>query len=591
MVFGVTSYTLSRKLRIPAILFYLVAGLAAGPMGLDIIDTDELGPALLTLVEITVAIILFEGGLSLKKHEFHALPRAIQRILLLTVPLTALSAFYLGWKLMGMSWEISVVFGALIVVTGPTVIGPLLKSVTLTPRLEILLIWESIWGDVIGVLLTALALEFLFLTEVTTAGIMGLELAFLILDGLFIGFFGGYLLGRFVLPWASQIGDRGIPAIITFTAALTIFYSANLLQESAGPLAAAVAGFVLSQQRGPYLQGIRHFKDQISVIFISTLFVLLSSHINLFEISGHLGTMLLVALLLGGLVRPLAVFLSLIKTGISLKEQLYIGLIGPRGIVALAAAFYAALMIPGREIDLKLMMETVFIIILFSGVFTTLFGPYLAKLLGLTVTKNKSGLMVVGANPFSLKLVDFARELVPVAFLDASQTSCQLLEDQVQKTVCPDVLDDQVYEQAREEGYDRLLALTHDNALNQLICEKAANHFEEHNVFMARGNITEGLMIEPISNISIVFPKSLYVAEAIRGLNQGWAKFEVLENYQPQAGLLPLLQQTEDNGVAIVRNGSVGMGRVLCLRFLEEDNDRDLVSNNLSTNRGINSTD
>jgi len=566
MVFGVTSYTVARRLKIPAILFYLLAGLAAGPMGLGIIDTADLGPALLTLVEIAVAVILFEGGLSLKSQEFHTLPAAIRRILILTIPLTALSAFALSWTIMGLSWDIAVVFGALIVVTGPTVIGPLLKSVRLTPRLEILLLWESIWGDVIGVLLTALALEFLFLSETTSFGGLGLELGMLILDGLIIGLIGGFLLGRFILPWASKLGDPGIPGIITFTAALAVFYFANLLMDSAGPLAAAVAGFVLSQQRGAYLQGVRHFKDQISVIFIATLFVLLSAHVNLFDFSGRFWSMLFVAFVLGALVRPLSVILSLTRTGLSLREQLYIGLIGPRGIVALAAASYAALMIPGRQEEMELLMNTVFVIILFSGAFTTLAGRSLASWLDLIVSRSKSGLLVVGANPFSLKLVEFARSLVPVAFLDTSRSSCQLLEDQGHITVCPDVLDDEVYEQAKEEGYDRLLALTHDDALNQLICEKAAIHFGEHNVAMAKGNTSEDLMIEPISNIDVVFTDNLTVAEAIRGLNQGRATIEVLEEYHPQAGLFPLLRETDDHGLEVIREAPTSKGRVLCLR-------------------------
>jgi NhaP-type Na+/H+ or K+/H+ antiporter len=571
MVFGVTSYTLARKLRIPAILFYLLAGLAAGPMGLGLINTSELGPALLTLVEIAVAIILFEGGLSLKSQEFQSIPAAIRRILILTIPLTALSAFVLSWQVMGLSWDIAVVFGALIVVTGPTVIGPLLKSISLTPRLEILLLWESIWGDVIGVLLTALALEFLFLAKASSVGSMGLELSLLILDGLVIGFIGGFLLGRFILPWASHLGDRGIPGIITFTAALAIFYLANLLKGSAGPLAVAVAGFVLSQQRGTYLQGVRHFKDQISVIFIATLFVLLSAHVNLFDFSGQFWTMLLVAIVLGAIVRPLAVFLSLIGTGISFKEQLYIGLIGPRGIVALAAASYAALMVPGRETEMSLLMNAVFVIIFFSGAFTTLAGRSLASWLKLTVSMTRSGLLVAGANPFSLKLVEFARKYVPVAFLDTNRFSCQLLEDSGHTTVCPDVLDDQVYEQAKEEGYDRLLALTHDDALNQLICEKAAIHLGEEHVAMAQGNSSEGLMIEPISDISQVFSDDFFVAEAIRKINLGQAHFEIAETYTPEPGLYPLIRETADGGVEIVRDGERPDGPVLCLRQTEDE--------------------
>jgi NhaP-type Na+/H+ or K+/H+ antiporter len=567
LVFGVTSYTLARKLSIPAILFYLLAGMACGPMALGIIDTSELGHALLPLVEIAVAIILFEGGLSLKSREFRAAPAAIRRMLCLTIPLTALSAFVLSWGLLGLSWDIAAVFGTLIVVTGPTVIGPLLKSVNLKPRVEILLLWESIWGDVIGVLLSALALEFLFLTETASPGGMGLELALLLLDGLAIGFLGGTVLGRFILPWASRLGDKGIPGIITFTAALAIFYWANLLKESAGPLAVAVAGFVLARHRGTYLHSIRHFKDQVSVIFISTLFVLLSAHVNLLDLGPRIWGMLLVAMVLGLLIRPLAVMLSLIKADISFREQLYLGLIGPRGIVALAAASYASLMAPGRQEEMTILLNLVFIIIFISGAFTTLAGRPLSSWLKLRIPRSKSGILFVGVNSFSLRLVEFARQYVPVAFLDTSKHFCQVLTEQGQETMCPDVLDDMVYEQAKEEGYDRLLALTHDEAPNQLICEKAVVHLGEHNVFMGRGSPARDIMIEPISNINVAFSDRLYVAQAIRDLEQRRAWFEVLDDYQPREGLFPLLEVTEDQGIDVVRDPSSPRGTVLCIRF------------------------
>jgi len=571
LVFGVASYTLARKLSIPAILFYLLAGVASGPMGLNIIDTHELGHALLALVEIAVAIILFEGGLSLKSREFQTAPAAIRRILGLTIPLTALSAFALSWQIIGLSWDIAAVFGTLIVVTGPTVIGPLLKSVNLLPRLEILLLWESTWGDVIGVLLSALALEFLFIAETATPGGMGIELLLLILDGLAIGFLGGAILGRYILPWASRLGDKGIPGIITFTAALAIFYWANLLKASAGPLAVAVAGFVISHHRGTYLHSIRHFKDQVSVIFISTLFVLLSAHVNLFDLGNRIWSMLLVAIVLGILVRPLSVMLSLLKSDISNREKLYLGLIGPRGIVALAAASYASLMAPGRQDEMAILLNLVFIIIFISGAFTTLAGRPLATWLKLKIPKTRSGILFVGVNSFSLRLVEFARQLVPVAFLDTSKHFCQVLTEQGHEAMCPDVLDDTVYEQAKEEGYDRLLALTHDDAPNQLICEKAVVHLGEHNVYMARGNETQDIMIEPISNINVAFSDKLFVAQAMRGLEKRLAWFEVLDDYTPQSGLFPLLEVTADKGIRIVSDPSAPKGTVLCIRFSQQD--------------------
>lgn len=159
VVLGTTSYTVARRLKVPAILFYLVLGMLFGPAGLHLVEPGSLGEMLPTLVEIAVAIILFEGGLSLPSSGFRSAPVAIRRILLISLPLTGLGAGVLAHYLLGLSWHVSAIFGALMVVTGPTVIGPLLRNLNLSPRLEILLRYEGIWGDCIGVLAAAVALS------------------------------------------------------------------------------------------------------------------------------------------------------------------------------------------------------------------------------------------------------------------------------------------------------------------------------------------------------------------------------------------------------------------------------------------------
>ena len=567
LVLGICCYIAARRINIPAILFYLLAGLAAGPGFLGVIDTQQLGPGLLILVEIVVAVILFEGGLSLRSRGFRSAPSAIPRILGLTIPLTAASAALLGRFVLGLDWGVSLVLGTLIVVTGPTVIGPLLKSVRFTPRVEILLMWESTWGDVLGVLLSALALEFALLAESSAVGAVGLQMLLASSTGIFLGGLGGVLLGRWILPWASELGEQGLPGIIAFASAVGLFYGSDLIAPSSGPLAAAVAGFTLARFRGKYLLHIRHFKDQISVILISTMFVLLSAHVEPFRSGKTVWAMLLVALVLGAVVRPLAVWISLLGSEMTLRERLYIGLIGPRGIVALATASYASLMVPAQEEQMTLMLNAVFLIILLSGAFTTLAGKALASGLGLTIPRERSGILIVGANPFSLELVRFAKRYVSVAFLDTSHSTCQLVAEEGHEPMCPDTLDDEVYENAKEEGYDRLLALTHDNVLNQLICEKAALHLGQDNVYMARGNSEEGLVIESMSEYNVAFSPRFHVARALREMNSGGARFEVLRPQEMGEGAYPLLQIEETGGLDILRAGDSVSGPALCIRL------------------------
>ncbi|MEF8889529.1 MAG: cation:proton antiporter, partial [Desulfohalobiaceae bacterium] len=416
-------------------------------------------------------------------------------------------------------------------------------------------------------------LEFILLAEGSPIGAMGLQMLLVTSAGLLVGGLGGFLLGRYILPWVSTLGEQGLPGIAAFASALGLFYVANILAPSSGPLAAAVAGFTLAWFRGKELLHIRHFKDQISIILISTMFVLLSAHVDPFRFGDRIWAMLLVALALGAVARPVAVWLSLLRSELNLRERLYIGLIGPRGIVALATASYATLMVPAREEQLALMLNTVFLIILLSGAFATLAGKPLASRLRLTIPPNKSGLLIVGANPFSMELVRFAKRYVQVAFLDTSRESCQLVSEEGHEPKCPDVLDDEVYEDAKEEGYDRLLALTHDNVLNQLICEKAVLHLGQGYVYMAQGNTGEGLVIETISEYKIAFSNRFYIAQAVRAMNSGSAQMEVLPPDRIGEDTFPLLRIDQNNGLTIMREGTPVKGRALCIRFRHFDDD------------------
>lgn len=569
VVIGIACYALSRRLRIPAILFYLVAGMVMGPMGLDLLHVHDLGHGLFVLVEIGVAIILLEGGMSLSPRGFMKAPSAIGRLLLLTIPLTALGGTLLSRYVLDLSWDLAVVFGTLIVVTGPTVIGPLLKSINLTQRLEVLLHWESIWGDVAGVVLSALALKFVTVSGLPEVSLVVQSFLLSLVTGIGVGLGGGVVLNGLVFPWLKKIQERQLMGIMTLAGALAVFYGSQLLVPSSGPLAVAVAGFYLSHRRDPFLHAIRHFKDQLSIIFISTLFVLLSGFINPLEVKAQWPAILIVALGLGAVVRPLAVSLALTGSVLSWKERTFISAIGPRGILALAAAFYASLAVPGREQEMTVLLITTFCIILLSGAFTTVMGRPLAKLFGVLQPADKSGILMVGANTFSLQLADYVGRYVPLAFADTSDQRCRLFQGKDLTSLCVDVLDDSVYEDAREEGFDRLIALTPDNSLNHLICERAGLYFGEDNVYVVHGRRGEA-EIETLSaaEVNYAFTEAFCLTEAIQALDKGSAHFEErnLDGLPPKAAI-SLFRVSKSGGLLPVAGRETSGGTHLCLVF------------------------
>lgn len=578
LVLGVFSYVLSRWLRVPAIIFYLAAGLIAGKAGFVLIDTDALGKGLLILVEITVAIILFEGGLSLSPRSFKSESSAIRRMLIVTLPLTGICSAALAHYLVGISWQISIFFGALIVVTGPTVVGSILKSVYLNRRMETLLNWESIWGDVIGVLLSAVALELVGLNLQESWRDALLSLLMSILGGCLLGFAGGYGL-RWIINRTCRLRDSTLPGIVSIAGALAIFYTANVLMHSSGPLAVAVAGFILSSLNEELLHEIRHFKEQISSVFISTMFVLLSAFINPFPFLDKWPMMLLLAFIMGAIVRPLSVAIALWRTPVLPSERAFIGLIGPRGIIAAATAAYAALVVSGYDRDMTLVLNLTYAVIFLSGISATVMCRPLARILKVQIPESRSGLLIVGVNSFSSGIADFAAKHIPVSFLETNSSACVLAEHLGHDIICTDLLDGTIYEEAMEDGYWRLLAMTRNAAMNQLIARKAANYLEPGKVFWASA-MSDDDSVNLAASFSgrLAFSNSFSLTDAVRQIDNGQAAFKVLKPDEIAAShAVPLMEILENGqGVRVLSAGSAAKNEALCLvSVAAEKQDRD----------------
>ena len=569
LVIGIFSYIIARRLRIPAVLFYLFGGIVVGPVGLGIIDSRSLGSGLMTLVELAMAIILFEGGLSLTTHSFRSESSAIRRILSVTIPLTGLGAALLCHYILGISWQFAIFFGAVIVVTGPTVIGSLLRSVNLTRRLEILLNWESIWGDVIGVLLSAIALKMIDL-DFTADTPQHLVFIFVsrTASGAAVGAASGYIMAKYILPAVVRMRDPGLPGIVAVACAMGTFFISNELVDHSGPLAAAVAGYFLSHLQVETLHEIRHFKDQLSSIFISTLFVLLSAYINPLPLAHMWPKMLLVAFILGAFVRPVAVLLALAKTNVSLQERFYVGLIGPRGIIAVATMSYASFLVTGHQQEMEILLNLTFAIIFFSGSVATILCKPVARLLQVLVPVSGSGILLVGANSLSSGIANFIAKYVPVAVLNSSTSTCSLSDVLGEEIVCGDLLNTNIYQDASEEGFGRLLAVTQSDSMNSLITQKAAVHLPPQNIFRALAAPADQFILRDDDNhANIAFSEKFFSNKAAQLLETGEAQLRILSPEQIEAAgdIIPLMQIVDQGkGVLIVRPEQTVENDTLC---------------------------
>jgi NhaP-type Na+/H+ or K+/H+ antiporter len=493
------------------------------------------------------------------------------------MPATGLLGGLLGYYLLDFSPHIALVFGTIIVVTGPTVIGPLLRSINLTQPLESMLRWESIWGDVIGVILSALALKIVTLAEGRPLNMASLVILKSVIAGSAIGLAFGFLLGRLILPWSKTLNDEALPGIIAFATALFVFFISNKLVTASGPLAAAVTGFSLSRFGSEGLHSVRHFKEQLSILMISTLFILLVASVDPSHASGDWGNILAISLILGAIIRPLSVFLGLAGSKITIPERIYIGFISPRGIIALAAASFAVLTVPERSTELERMFFAVFAIIFLSGTVATLFGSPLAHMLGVAIPRNRGGILFVGGNELSYHLAEEIKNYVPVAFLNVDKEQCSLITPRnIEAFLCANALDEHIYQDAAEEGFTRVLAVTEDEAVNLLACEVASFHFSADSLFCARGGKKPLMQVNSKTKASPAFDKRLKMDEILDELADGRAQFETIDGVAPKRDdLIPLCVILPDNGVEIMHGDEVPEGRAVCLKLEEPLGDQE----------------
>ncbi len=579
---GILSYLLDRRFRVPAIVFLLSAGLICGPMVLDILHPEILGKGLIVLVEIAVAFILFEGGISLSTSGFKSEAAAIHRLLFGTLTLTGIGASFLACLLLGVNWKYSLLFGSIIIVTGPTVMGSILRNVDLKPRLEVLLHWESIWGDVAGVIVSAVALELLVYDDTS----MHIALAFAerVAIGIIVGISAGYILRRFVFPFAERLHDELLPGLIACGSAVGIFSIANLIKEGSGPLCVVLMGLMLTRLDFRLVREIRHFNELIGVLLIGTLFVLLSAEVDLRILKPYWFKMAVVGLVLGMVVRPLAVFVSLHRSRVTFREQIYIAFIGPRGILAMASMAYAASLLGNSSVALNILTSTVFGIILLSGITATIICKPLARILKVDAPVEKMGVLIVGLNELSVAIANFIKPYVPVAFIDTSPTSCRLISEAGLSALCADVVDETIYEEAIQVGYARLLIVTPDDALNELVAAKAGYHFGARNVYKAKGYVNDDLLlVGPVARFVPAFSNRLIVSSVLHAIRKGKARLNIysaleLQNLRKE-NIIPLVDVDEENErVRILTPQSIPSGRVLCVVFdyaSKEEQDRD----------------
>ncbi len=464
---GVLLIALARRLRIPSIVLLLVGGVALGPEGLDIVRPGLLGDGLRVIVSLLVGVILFEGGLTLDLAGYREVPRVITRLLTIGVLMTWMGIAFAVWLLGGLSAPLALVSASLLIVTGPTVVGPLLKRIAVTKKVHHVLQWEGVLIDPIGVFIAILALEVFALGR---GGEAFVELGIRVVSGLSIGVVGGAALH-------SALERRLVPpdmsGVTSLATAVLLFGVSELAAPETGLLTVTVAGFYVGWQRPRGLDSIKRFKQEVTELAIGMLFILLSARLALaqFVDFGLAGVAIVACVMF--VVRPASVLVSTLGLDVSWKERALLSWIAPRGIVAASMASLLALELEQLGATNPRFVETLTYAVIISTIVVQGFtAGWVTRALGLMQTR-PPGWLIVGAHRFAR---DVARFLVqhgvgPVMLVDTNRRHAREANAEGLHAIVADARNaDGLSRRNETAGFGRVLALTTNEDLNANVC-------------------------------------------------------------------------------------------------------------------------
>ncbi len=499
IVLGLSAQWLAWRLRLPSILLLLLFGFLAGPV-FHIVNPDEvLGDLLFPFVSIAVALILFEGGLSLKFSEIKTTGHVVRNLVTVGAVVTWVIAAAGAYYIIGMSAQLALLFGAILVVTGPTVIIPLLRHVQAVGRVSALAKWEGIVNDPVGAILAVLVFEAIIAVGLQQAAItVFISLLQTIFIGLILGavcaFALAYVLRRYWIPDYLQSG-------VTLTVVIAAFAFSNMIQKESGLLTVTLMGIILTNRPGLSIKPIVQFKENLGLLLLSMLFIILSARLHL-EALTHLGPQSIIFLLmLIFIARPASVFISTLRSGLTWKEKMFLAWMAPRGIVAAAVTSVFALELAEEAgmVEAEFMIAEMFLIIVGTVTVYGLTAAPVGRWLGVA-QPNPQGVLFVGAQPWARTIAQTLQdEGYKVLLVDTNHDNISQARLSGLQATFASILSEEIHDELDLGGVGRLVALTHNDEVNALATLHFAELFGSGEVYQLPPEEAEGHLREVVS--------------------------------------------------------------------------------------------
>lgn len=491
--FGLLAQILAHRWHIPAIVLLLGLGIALGQNGLGLVRPDEMGSGLGILVKLAVAIILFEGALNLNLKALRQSAREVRNLVTIGVLVSWGATTLIARFVAGLDWSIAVLFGALMTVTGPTVVQPLLRRIAVPRTVKVILSGEAILIDPIGAILAIAVLDVLLAAAHGAANAGEMLWAYFgrLLIGGGVGALGALALSR--LMKTRRLIPAELSNLVALACVWVTFGIAEWLQSEAGIMAAVVMGLVVQREAMPGERQLRHFKETLTTLGISILFILLAAQLDLAALWAEGLTGLLAVLMIMFVARPLAVFVSTTGTSLDWRKKAFIAWVGPRGIIAASVASIFAVTlqeagIPGGERLLALTFMTIILTVTIEG----LSARWVARLLGLQSLEGQSAI-IVGANRLGCTVARLLQDNGrPVTLVDTNRTSVERARLDGLNAVFGNALEEETLDSLNAAEAATLLAVTSNSEVNVLACQMAHDSFGIERAYPALGNPAKG---------------------------------------------------------------------------------------------------
>ncbi|MCC5598374.1 cation:proton antiporter [Nostoc favosum] len=473
---GISAQVLAAYFRIPSIVLLLLLGILFGSDGIGLLHPHLLGTGLEVIVALATAIILFEGGLNLDLRELGKVSVSLQLLVTLGTLITLLGGSMAAHWLGEFPWNIAFLYASIVVVTGPTVVGPLLKQINVDRQVATLLEGEGVLIDPVGAILAFVVLDTILNGDADPINaIVGLLMRLGV--GAAIGGAGGYLMSL-IFKRASFLSFE-LKNLVVLAILWSLFTLSQMIRSESGVMTTVVAGAVFANSSVPEERLLRSFKGQLTILSVSVLFILLAADLSIASVFALGWGSLFTVLVLMFVVRPINILLCTWNSDLNWRQKLFLSWVAPRGIVAASVASFFAISLTQRGINGGDSIKAlVFLTIIMTVVCQGLTAGWIAKWLQIT-SKDVTGAVIVGCNPLSLLIARFFQERGEnVVMIDTDPECLVQAEAQNLRVIASSGLDAAVLEEAGLGSMGTFLAMTSNGEVNFVLAQRAAEEFK-----------------------------------------------------------------------------------------------------------------